>query len=315
MKASAVHALYNPETAARYNEAWHGGVWESDTGHLLDALRRRVTPETRWLDVGCGTGYFLSQFPGVARAGLDLTPAMLERARGASPDALFFREDDLRHRISEWEDRWTLVTCTGGPWSYVDSVADFEHVVANLARWTAPDGTCLLAVYDVADITGVSLPYGADARPGFRGQVYVEAVVVSLVGHDEEEGHNHDSMIWPALEHWVELFGRHFRRVEVEYLPHEPAFMPTRRRLVVASEKRRPGDLDRPMARNARDTSLTPMPGGPGPSAGSHESQPADQPVPIRDLSVGYLISQIRPWRRSFWRSVSRRSEHLRSSS
>src|SRR5690554_6471411 len=99
--------------APHYNELWHtDGPWAKETGYHLETLGELVGPETYWLDAGCGTGYFLSKFPGVRRVGLDLTPAMLEQARIGSTDAEELREGDLRDDIEEWHDRFDLVTST-----------------------------------------------------------------------------------------------------------------------------------------------------------------------------------------------------------
>ncbi|MHC5820258.1 MAG: methyltransferase domain-containing protein [Nostoc sp.] len=43
----------------------------------------------KWLEVACGTGYFLSCFPEIERAGLDISPAMLKVAKQANPARIF----------------------------------------------------------------------------------------------------------------------------------------------------------------------------------------------------------------------------------
>jgi hypothetical protein len=58
------------------------------------------------------------------RAGVDLSTAMLARARAANPDARFFREDDIRHDVPEWHDAWDLVSSTGQAWGYVDFIGE-----------------------------------------------------------------------------------------------------------------------------------------------------------------------------------------------
>src|SRR5690606_1984893 len=118
----------------------HHELWEAETRNYLATLSEHIGPDTRWLDVGCGTGWFLSQFPGPERGGLDLSPSMLERARANNPDAAFFREGDIRDDVPEWHDRFTFVSSTGQAWGYVDSMRDVERAAHNMARWTAPDG-------------------------------------------------------------------------------------------------------------------------------------------------------------------------------
>src|SRR5690606_30862013 len=124
----------------------------------LNQFRSLIRDDTRWLDVCCGTGYYLSHFPHIERAGLDITPGMIEQARLANPGATF-RVGDARDLVEEWRDRWTLVSTTGHGYSYVDTMNDVRRIADNLAAYTAPDGVLFVQVYDMADITGIELPY------------------------------------------------------------------------------------------------------------------------------------------------------------
>ena len=248
MRPDAVRELYDHQTASTYNERWHGSPWGNDTDHLADAIGRRVHPTVRWLDVGCGTGHFLSRFPGIERAGTDLSPSMLAEARAASPDALFFEEWDFREDNPDWHDGFTLVTCTGEPWSYVETIAETERFVANLARWTAPGGTCLLAVQDHLDLTGIDLPYHIPGEPGFPGEIQLKALVWSMSDRSHEHLADagvkwHHDMVWPLLGHWIATFGLHFRTIIIETLPHDPPWLNTPRRVLLARDKRAEGDL------------------------------------------------------------------------
>lgn len=348
MNRDEVHEIYDENTARHYNERWHGEPWGNDTNHLAEAIGRRVRPDVRWLDVGCGTGHFLSRFPGIQRAGVDLSPAMLAQARAASPDALFFEEWDIRNDRPEWHDAFTLVTCTGEPWCYATTLAEIEQELANMAAWTAPGGTFLLAVQDSLDLTGSQLPYYIPGEPGFPGEIYVQAIVWSLVDRSDEhvpgigpKWQRH--LIYPFLDHWIELFGRHFRTVIVETLPHDPPWLPTPRRVIVAKDKRAPGDTRPPRVIRASETTafsgtVPPQPAEPAPppeaTAGAPEqvaapaeavaAEPAPEPppaadpgsdgaaaprrpVPLRDRTLGELASKAAPWKPRFWRAVARR--------
>lgn len=248
MDPDAVRELYNEDTARTYNERWHGSNWGNDTDHTADAIGRRVYEGVRWLDVGCGTGHFLSRFPGIDRAGTDLSPSMLAEARAASPDAQFFQEWDFREDNPEWRDRFSLVTCTGQPWSYLETIVETERVIENLAHWTAPGGTCLVLAKDQLDLAGVELPYLIPGEPGFPGEIYLKGVVWSMVDRSHEHipeigAKWHHNMVWPLIDHWVAEMGKYFRTVTVELLPHDPPWMHTPRRVLLGRDKREAGDL------------------------------------------------------------------------
>lgn len=349
MRPDDVRTLYDEDTARTYNERWHGNPWGNDTQHLAEAIGRRVHPEVRWLDVGCGTGHFLSRFPGIERAGTDLSPSMLDEARDASPDAEFFEEWDFRNDNPDWHDGFTLVTCTGEPWSYVETIAETEGFVGNLARWTAPGGTCLLAVQDPLDLTGMHLPYYIPGEPGFPGEIYLKAVVWSMSDrsheHIPEIGTKwHHDMVWPLLEHWVATFALHFRTIIIETLPHDPPWLNTPRRVLIAKDKRSPGDttpvnvvhtsvgtpyhdMVEPTDTASADAQPSPQPepqpqpqpdpepattppAAPDPAPrGDVPSSPEAPFVParLRDQSISALARKFRPWTPRFWRSVLRR--------
>src|SRR5262249_25451009 len=120
-----------------------------------------------WLDVACGTGYFLSRFPEVHRCGLDLSPAMLEKARLANRDVLFV-EGDYRVNRPEWENQWDVVSCMWYAYCYAGSMSGVETLVRNLAAWTSPDGVCFLPVCDPDVLCKTSIPHRppADSSDG-----------------------------------------------------------------------------------------------------------------------------------------------------
>ncbi|MCC5952422.1 MAG: class I SAM-dependent methyltransferase [Acidimicrobiia bacterium] len=322
MQPDNVRRIYDEGTARTYRQSWLGGAWDTERRLLVEAITRQVDrPDLRWLDAGCGTGYFLSEFPGLRRCGIDLSPSMLAHAQEANPDADFFEVWDLRDPNPQWHDTFSLVTCTGQPWSYLDTVAEMETVVENLASWTAPEGTCFFHVLDGLDLSGIQLPYRVSSEPGFTGEIQLEAVVWSLEDRNHEDDPSigvkyHKHMIWPALDHWITLFERHFRNVCVETLPREPDWQVTGRRILLASDKRAAGD-DRPAVVTRRTIpSSAAVDAAPGDAHASEPSAPCKPPVPsgpsghprrLRDLTLAQLGRKVRPWDRRFWGHVATR--------
>lgn len=341
MEPDEVRSLYGKDYAEGYAALWQeDDAWYPETRNHLASIAELVGPGRRWLDVGCGTGYFLSKFPGVERAGTDLSPSMLEQARTANPDALFFREGDFREDVPEWHDQWDVVTCTGQPWSYLKTIEEFHLLVENLARWTAPEGVCFVPLLDLADLTGISTPYPPINEPRVLGDLVVTGVIWSS---NDVGGGVHRNMLAPALGYWLELFSEHFHRVEVVRWPHEPTFLPIARRNVLASGKRLPGEdgpaeiIYHPIppsevvadveaveaveavevaepphdADDADDGSLTEV--GPAERSVVDASEPVADPagrLPGRrlyDQPLSYLIGRVRPWSPAFWRSARRR--------
>src|SRR5947209_222375 len=112
MKVSDILSIYDAEYASVYNECYLlADNYRECTAFEIDCIRRFLRPSSRWLDVACGTGYLLSRFPETERAGLDLSPAMLEVARRCNP-GVSFAQADFRVDVPDWKDRWDLVTST-----------------------------------------------------------------------------------------------------------------------------------------------------------------------------------------------------------
>jgi SAM-dependent methyltransferase len=228
MKESDVARLYDAEYARAYDGRFLlGAANESNSAFELDLIAGLLGEGARWLDLGCGSGWFLSRFPGVARAGLDLSPAMVAEARSRNPDALFVRQGDFRDPVPEWEGAWTLVSCMWAPYSYLDTIGEVGTLVSNMAAWTAPGGAVLLPVLD--------LPYLGDAIPHahevehFGGTVTIDGYVWSW--EDRSGGKRHERMILPHPARLVEWLAPHFGCVRVLRYPNG-------RRAVLATGRR-----------------------------------------------------------------------------
>lgn len=241
MEPEDVQSLYGESYASRYVDLWQDhDAWSQEAENYVETLGAHLREGVRWLDVGCGTGWFLSQFPGIDRGGIDLSPAMLERARAANPDARFFRQGDIRVDVPEFHDAFDLVSSTGQAWGYVDSLAEVEQIAANMARWTAPDGVLYVQAPDITDLTGLVIPYN------FTGETppHNTTVVTGAIWSYYDEGGEHRDQVWPSLDVWVRWLGQWFRRVEVVTWPHRPPppFLQHPRKHLEATGKRGPGD-------------------------------------------------------------------------
>ncbi len=219
MNAAEIEALYDREYAARYDEKYLlSDIHRSDTDFEVETLRRLLSPTASWLDVACGTGYFLARFPQHARAGCDLSGAMLDQARAANPDADILRHDFLAPK-PEWEGRWDLVSCMWYAYCYVERMDDVWRVFDNLASWTAKGGACFLPYCDLNLIFKTSFP--EPRLPTLDpGALSLDGLVWS---YEEHTGQRHRQLFAPHPRLINAHFARHFEHVEVvDYPPAKP---------------------------------------------------------------------------------------------
>jgi SAM-dependent methyltransferase len=236
MTPKEVTRLYDDAYAAGYDEKFLlSAPAKPESDHELALLRGFLTPGVSWLDVACGTGYFLRHFPEVERAGIDLSPAMLRKAREANPGIPLI-ERDFRVPEPAWADRWGLVSCMWYAYGLVDTVRDVVQLIDNLSAWTAPSGTCFVPLLDPGLITGVDIPY--EVGSPVPGRVFITGLVWSYI--EDDRGKVHSQMIAPQLAFMTGQFSRHFEDVSiVRYPPPKPevlgrpALVATRKRITV----------------------------------------------------------------------------------
>lgn len=231
----------NDEFAEAYNERFLLIPWaKHGVDFELTILRDLLdTDDPKWLDVGCGTGWVLSQFPDTPRAGLDLTPAMLRQAEAANPSALFFRQGDFTHDIEEFHGEFSVVSCMWMAYCYLATMPECEALVENLARWTRPGGSVFIpSVIDLEDLRPhVQVDY--EMYPDVWGGR------IALTGYnwtwEEPNGNVNENMMAVHVGHFVRLLEPHFEKVEVVFYPvFEPGFVA--RKAVVATGRRPLGE-------------------------------------------------------------------------
>jgi len=216
MDKDQVRRLYD----AAYASAYDGKFIESELAkpeseHEVAILAQLLKPGVRWLDVACGTGYFLGRFPQQEREGLDLSPAMLALARQVNPGVPFHEGDFLVDR-PEWHDHWGLVSCMWYAYGLVNTLDEVAALIANLARWTAAGGTCFVPLADPRLIAGVDLPLNVE-YPMAGSRIQVSGIVWSFIEDDDAKVHTHQ--LAPSIDWLVAEFRRHFTTVDLQTYP------------------------------------------------------------------------------------------------
>lgn len=220
MTVDEVMETYDDSYAQRYDKSFlltpdHGFL--DKTRFEVELLRRLTRDAASWLDVACGTGYFLKHGrgrPNISCAGLDLSPAMLAVARSRNSDALFVQGSFLEPR-ADFYGRWEVTSCMWGAYGLQETLADIEALVANLAVWTAVGGRCFMPVFD--------LSLFEDRR--VRG-VLIPGVEVDLArdrwSFREPDGKVHRDMLAPPVPVMADMFQRHFGEVKSIPYPISP---------------------------------------------------------------------------------------------
>lgn len=230
MQTDEVLELYDRDYAQSYDQRFFFNErWRPKYDLEVELVRGLVRDDDRWLDVACGTGHFLSLFPQVIRAGLDLSPSMLEEARRRNPGIELVQGDFLEPR-PEWEGKWSLVTSMWYAYCLVSSVKEVERFVANLASWTSPQGRCFVPLFHPEKACKIDIPY---QQPDiFGGRFYITGITWSWI----EDGKAHLNLVAPQTDYMVELFERHFDKVDLLTYSKKEIFTPFK--AVLASGKR-----------------------------------------------------------------------------
>ena len=215
MKKTQVLETYDETYAREYNDTFLLDEWaRNSVAFQLKLLKPMVRRASNWLDVACGTGYFLSHFPSADRAGLDLSAEMLKVARKRNSTARFF-QGDFTEPHSEWNGKWDLVSCMWWAYCMLEAMSEIEGFVGNLARWTAPGGSCFLPLCNPQkfDSENIKIPY---VDPKVPGRIMITGIVWTWI---QENGYRHDNVVSPQVEHVTGMFEQHFHTVTVRQGP------------------------------------------------------------------------------------------------
>lgn len=152
---------------ASYEEDWR----KTDLTEVFVArwLAARAAPGRRVLDVGCGPGQFTRHLPAeIAVVGIDISPAMIERARIGRP-AGDFRLHSYRDPLPAELGRFDCIIAIG----CLEFCSDLARVLGHLAGAMAPCARLLLNI--------------AERQPGQDAAIWVESLGAWLHAYSREE--------------------------------------------------------------------------------------------------------------------------------
>jgi SAM-dependent methyltransferase len=234
VKRAEVQKLYDDDYAASYDEKFlRSPIAAADADYEVELLRSLLVDGLPWLDVACGTGYFLRQFQQVERAGIDLSPSMISLARVGN-EGVEFRQQDYLTPIPGWTDGFGLVSCMWYAYGYVDTLDELSALVQNLAAWTAPEGNCFVPLADPRLLSQTELPGRIDT--GWGGPIDVVGIIWNW--EDENGTRRHEHMLAPHLDWMVGQFRAFFADVEVVYYAEARPGIPPRPALIASSKLR-----------------------------------------------------------------------------
>lgn len=286
MRRSDVQAVYDDEYAAAYDGRFLlPSYTRASTEFELQLLGQELTGDGAWLDLGCGTGYFLSRFPDVRRAGVDISPAMLRVARERNPGVDFY-ERDFRDAAPDWNRAWTVVSCMWSAHAYVDTIDDVGAVVSNMIEWTAEGGSLFIPLIDLTAMGRPSHSY-REATRNFSGETRVHGVIWSWI--DGDAGKLHSKLISAHVDQFIEWLEPHFDHIRVAQYPPIENMDP--RIAVLATGRRAEANVISPATVTRDDP--PPGPGEPNRAKGRKATLNA---FTVEDLFVE-LVSRLTPAR------------------
>lgn len=218
MDVDGILSVYDEWYADTYDDRFlTGHPWVRNLAEYgVEVIRALLPPGGRWLDVCCGTGWHLSQLPDVEREGLDLSPAMVARAREVNP-GVTITEGSYLDPLPELKERFDLVTSLWLGYQFVDSLKDLELAVSNMASWVAPDGALFMHVADCEDVgRGTILPWEDPETPVFGDSLFITSITWTW---RESNGRIQQDLVAPQLQRMVNIIARDFEEIEVRRWP------------------------------------------------------------------------------------------------
>jgi SAM-dependent methyltransferase len=158
-----------------YDEFNSGYLYERWTGKLLEKAEEAGMGGKRLLDIACGTG--MSTLPMLERGwtvtGCDISPAMLDIARGKVGERAQLFEADMR----ELPDvgKFDLVWAINDPLNYLLDVEELEAAFDGMRRNVAADGIVLFDINTLVTyrtfFSNEIVVHGEEGRLVWQGQL------------------------------------------------------------------------------------------------------------------------------------------------
>jgi len=174
-------------------------------------------PDGRWLDLACGTGFYLRQFTEYKnRMGLDLSPDMLKVAQRINPD-LVFLNDDFRNSSAVEIESFDVITSLWWAYSFAENLNQIIQFVENIKLWLKKDGICFVPIANISrdlllSSTEVFPYYSSEDVPVYGGKMRMDAAFWSYI---EPNGKVHKEMLVPHMQKMKEYFLLYFKHVEI----------------------------------------------------------------------------------------------------
>ena len=129
--------------SARFYDAIYHFKDYIEASQRIHSLIQQINPYARTLlDVGCGTGKHLELWRETLQVeGLDLSPEMLEIARGRCPGVPFYQGNMVNFDLGHSFD---VITCLFSSIGLVKTVKNMYTAVENMARHLNPQGILLI---------------------------------------------------------------------------------------------------------------------------------------------------------------------------
>lgn len=176
------------------SEGWDARYRSGSFARRADFFRRKVLPalntDGRWLDAGCGSGYFARMLAeqGAAVHGVDGAPGMITSARAAArdhvaSDRISFEEISTVERLPFGDASFDGVLCL----SVLEYVPDPKRALAEMTRVLPSGGQLVVSIpYTGSLIRAVASLRRRVRRRGGTGSAYLDSSHFTVSGSEVE---------------------------------------------------------------------------------------------------------------------------------
>ena len=211
-----INNIYDRKYAVEYDSRFLVSEYAKVSSDFeLSILKKIIRPKSSWLDVGCGTGYFLSFFQNIRRIGIDISEEMLRIAKDRNHDAKFIN-GDFRKVLPEMNEKWNVVSCMWTPYNYLESMNEFDFFLSQLVRVTAEGGCLFIPVVDLEDLRPHTVVDYNMYSEIHKGNVKLTSTTWT---YEEDNGKIHKHLIAPQIGYFIEALNGFFEKIEVVNYP------------------------------------------------------------------------------------------------